>query len=93
MDPGAGFCVDADVAEICREGRDPVPPVAEPGQVERFGIQRSPAAGSSAGQFWLVIGEAFGDLELQLAVRLDVIQHLRAGPDKRLHQLVVHEPE
>ena len=93
MDAGAGLCVDADIAEIRREGRDPVPPVAEPRQIERLGVQRPSAGRPATRELRFVIRETLGDLELQIAVCLDEIQHLRAGPDERLHQLVVHEAE
>ena len=52
-----------------------------------------PPGGPAAGQFRLVVREALGDLEPQIAVRLNEIQHLRAGANERLHQVVVHEPE
>jgi hypothetical protein len=93
VDPGAGFCVDADVAEIRGERGDPVPPFTQPRQIERFYIQRPSAGGSSAGQFRFVIRETLGDLELQLAVCFDEVEHVRAIANKRLHQVVVHEPE
>ncbi len=93
VDAGPGFGVDTDVAEVGGKRRDPVPPFAEPIQVERFRVQRPSARRPTTRQFGLVIREPLGDFELQLAVLLDEVEHLRAGVHERLDQFTVHHAQ
>ena len=81
---------DPDVAEVGGKRRDPVAPLTEFGQIERLGVQRPPAAGLTAGQLGFVVGKALSDLEPQIAVRLDEVEHVGAGVHECLDELVVH---
>ncbi len=93
VQPRAGLGVDPDVAEIRWEGRDPVTPGRDAVEVVGDRPQRASAARTAAGQLGLVIRETGGDLEAHVAVRLDEVDHGRAGAHEGLDQFLVHGAE
>ena len=84
MQASPGLGVESDVGPVRRERRDPITPLAELVQIERRCAQRAAAARAAAGQLWFVIRETGGDLETQTTVRLDEVEHRRAGPHERV---------
>lgn len=93
VQPRPGLGVEPDVGPVGRERRYPRCPFAQLGKVEGHRAQRSATPGPSSRELGPVVGEAGRDLEVKAAVRLDEVEHRRAGAHERLDQLVVHRTE
>jgi len=93
VQPRPGLSVETDVGPVRGERRDPIPPLAQPGEIERSSGQRSSAARAAARQLGFVIRETMRDFEMQTAVRLHEVEHGRPGSHKRLDQRRVHRAE